>query len=222
MSGTSSIPIISGTLKPYISASINPTRCPLRASATAKLTVTVDFPTPPLPLAIAMNFTPDFGSRIGNPSRPAACPFCSTSSSEGSCAPCPSVMSCEPITSSRSRSEASRNLICTWLTPAANRRSRISCSNNFCVSSFFSKHTTVRDTRSSFTIISRIHCSSIKLRSSVGSAIGRNAASICSLDNNDSTSTSHHIVLLNLEYIYYITSLPALNCPVFPFPRNYI
>src|SRR5690606_12649650 len=51
-----------GTEGPYISASTNPTLAPERASATAKLDETVDFPTPPLPDAMAMMFF-TFGSK---------------------------------------------------------------------------------------------------------------------------------------------------------------
>src|SRR5665213_1369158 len=47
-------PIIIGTFGPYTSASMRPTRRPRFASATARFTDTVDFPTPPLPLEIAM------------------------------------------------------------------------------------------------------------------------------------------------------------------------
>src|SRR5437867_12103145 len=48
------MPIIIGTLGPYMSASINPTRAPCLTRAHARFTATVDFPTPPLPLLIAM------------------------------------------------------------------------------------------------------------------------------------------------------------------------
>ena len=51
--GLSVIPSINGMLGPYTSASSTPTRCPVRASAAARLTDTVDLPTPPLPLATA-------------------------------------------------------------------------------------------------------------------------------------------------------------------------
>ena len=47
--GSWSAPSILGTEKPYTSASSSPTRWPARASAMARLTVTVDLPTPPLP-----------------------------------------------------------------------------------------------------------------------------------------------------------------------------
>src|SRR5688500_30644 len=47
-----------------MSASISPTRDPARASATARLLATVDFPTPPLPLEIAMT-CPRFGYVTG-------------------------------------------------------------------------------------------------------------------------------------------------------------
>jgi hypothetical protein len=43
-----------GTLKPHTSASSTPTLWPSAASATARFTVTLDFPTPPLPEATAM------------------------------------------------------------------------------------------------------------------------------------------------------------------------
>src|SRR5580693_7874506 len=42
-------PIISGTLGPYTSASISPTRWPSLLSAMARFTATVVLPTPPLP-----------------------------------------------------------------------------------------------------------------------------------------------------------------------------
>ena len=47
---------IIGIEGPYISASSTPTLKPILASATAKLAVTVLFPTPPLPEATAMIF----------------------------------------------------------------------------------------------------------------------------------------------------------------------
>jgi hypothetical protein len=47
---------IVGTEGPEISASINPTFAPNSANATARFTAVVDFPTPPLPEAIAMMF----------------------------------------------------------------------------------------------------------------------------------------------------------------------
>ena len=47
------MPSMRGTLKPQMSASSTPTRRPRAASAAARLTVTEDFPTPPLPLATA-------------------------------------------------------------------------------------------------------------------------------------------------------------------------
>src|SRR2546429_2602471 len=47
-----------------MSASMSPTRWPCRASATAKLAETVDFPTPPLPDEIASTL-PRFGSSTG-------------------------------------------------------------------------------------------------------------------------------------------------------------
>src|SRR2546427_7580739 len=46
-------PIISGMLGPVTSASMRPTLWPLWARATARLTATVDLPTPPLLEAIA-------------------------------------------------------------------------------------------------------------------------------------------------------------------------
>ena len=47
-------PSMRGTLKPQTSASRTPTLCPSAASATARFTVTLDLPTPPLPEATAM------------------------------------------------------------------------------------------------------------------------------------------------------------------------
>src|SRR5207245_4150668 len=47
-----------------ISASISPTRCPCWASATARLTDTVDFPTPPFPEETASTL-PRFGISTG-------------------------------------------------------------------------------------------------------------------------------------------------------------
>ena len=49
MIGSWSVPSIFGTENPYTSASSSPTLWPARANATARFTVTVDFPTPPLP-----------------------------------------------------------------------------------------------------------------------------------------------------------------------------
>ena len=45
----SSSPIRMGTVGPYTSASIRPTRAPVSARATARFAATVDLPTPPLP-----------------------------------------------------------------------------------------------------------------------------------------------------------------------------
>ena len=53
-----------GTLKPQMSASSTPTVSPRDASAAARLTVTDDFPTPPLPLATAMTLVVD-GTSVG-------------------------------------------------------------------------------------------------------------------------------------------------------------
>src|SRR5579884_1848570 len=52
MVGRPDTPIIRGMLNPYTSASTTPTVLPRRARATARLTVTVDLPTPPFPLAM--------------------------------------------------------------------------------------------------------------------------------------------------------------------------
>src|SRR5437870_2431673 len=51
--GLPSAPIIRGTLKPHTSASRIPTFAPSSASTHARFTVTLDFPTPPFPDAIA-------------------------------------------------------------------------------------------------------------------------------------------------------------------------
>ena len=48
------MPSMRGTEKPQMSASSTPTRRPRAASAAARLTVTEDLPTPPLPDAMAM------------------------------------------------------------------------------------------------------------------------------------------------------------------------
>src|SRR5688572_13136471 len=53
-SGGALTPIIRGTLGPYTSASMSPTRAPVDASAMARFVATVDFPTPPFPLDTAM------------------------------------------------------------------------------------------------------------------------------------------------------------------------
>src|ERR1019366_4258329 len=64
--GVSLIPIISGTLGPYTSASIRPTLWPSAARPTARLTATVVLPTPPFPDPTAIRFlTPGIGS-LGN------------------------------------------------------------------------------------------------------------------------------------------------------------
>ncbi len=60
----SDVPVMSGTLGPWTSASRSPTRSPRDLRASARLTATVDFPTPPLPLATAMiDVMPGSGSR---------------------------------------------------------------------------------------------------------------------------------------------------------------
>ena len=53
-----------GTLKPQMSASSTPTVRPRAASAAARLTVTDDLPTPPLPLATASTRVVD-GTSVG-------------------------------------------------------------------------------------------------------------------------------------------------------------
>src|SRR6185312_12232882 len=61
--GVAFVPIISGTLGPYTSASSRPVLYPRCASAIARFTETVVFPTPPLPLPTAIRFfTPGMGS----------------------------------------------------------------------------------------------------------------------------------------------------------------
>ena len=72
-----------GTLKPQMSASRTPTVSPLAASAAARLTVTDDLPTPPLPLATARTRVVD-GTSVGaacsralNRARCIAADFCS-------------------------------------------------------------------------------------------------------------------------------------------------
>src|SRR5689334_7803072 len=57
-------PIMRGTLGPYTSASMRPTRAPDAASATARFVATVDFPTPPFPLDTAMT-RPSSGYETG-------------------------------------------------------------------------------------------------------------------------------------------------------------
>src|SRR5581483_3692030 len=60
-----SAPTIIATLGPYTSASISPTRHPAAAIASARLTATVDLPTPPLPLATATTWrTPGTSRRL--------------------------------------------------------------------------------------------------------------------------------------------------------------
>ena len=54
--GWPSAPIIMGMLGPVMSASSSPTEAPALASATARLTLIVVFPTPPLPEATATMF----------------------------------------------------------------------------------------------------------------------------------------------------------------------
>ena len=62
-SGTApSVPVIFGTEGPYTSASARPTLYPSRARATARLTATVDFPTPPLPEATPIRWRTFFSS----------------------------------------------------------------------------------------------------------------------------------------------------------------
>ena len=79
-------PIIRGTLNPQTSASSTPTRCPSAASAHARFTVTLDLPTPPLPLATAMTVV-DGEKRILAGCAPAAAVprSCCTSVSRCSC-----------------------------------------------------------------------------------------------------------------------------------------
>src|SRR5690242_21843402 len=57
------MPIMSGTLGPYTSASISPVLCPSRAREMARFTETVVLPTPPFPEPTAIRFfTPGIGS----------------------------------------------------------------------------------------------------------------------------------------------------------------
>src|SRR5689334_16273362 len=66
MAGFSVMPRSVGMLGPYTSASRRPTFTPVWESATARLALTVDLPTPPLPLATAtMFFTPGRNLRGG-------------------------------------------------------------------------------------------------------------------------------------------------------------
>src|SRR5439155_6440774 len=81
-------PILMGMLGPYTSASIRPTFAPARLSATERLTATVVFPTPPLPLLIAITCL-TFGMRS---SLLALLPCC----------PCSAFTSPMPCTSLRS------------------------------------------------------------------------------------------------------------------------
>ena len=60
------MPIIVGMFGPVMSASSSPTRAPSDASATARFAETVDLPTPPLLLAMAMRWrTPSTGVPLG-------------------------------------------------------------------------------------------------------------------------------------------------------------
>src|SRR5438874_12819649 len=54
-----------GMVGPYTSASMIPTRAPVLASASARLAETVDFPTPPLPLATGITFFRSEERRVG-------------------------------------------------------------------------------------------------------------------------------------------------------------
>ena len=59
--GRSVVPIIRGIECPWMSASSSPTEIPRAAIAAARLTVTVDLPTPPLPDATAYTRVSDPG-----------------------------------------------------------------------------------------------------------------------------------------------------------------
>ena len=59
--GRSVVPIIRGMEWPWMSASSTPTDSPRVAIAAAKLTVTLDFPTPPLPDATAYTRVSELG-----------------------------------------------------------------------------------------------------------------------------------------------------------------
>ena len=72
--GARSTPSILGIEKPHTSASTMPTRLPRWARATARLVVTDDLPTPPLPDAISSTRVRDDGSANGM-ARPSACPW---------------------------------------------------------------------------------------------------------------------------------------------------
>ena len=63
ITGSWSTPSIAGTENPYTSASSTPTEWPCRARATARLTVTDDLPTPPLPDETATTLVPEPGWR---------------------------------------------------------------------------------------------------------------------------------------------------------------
>src|SRR6476646_7810479 len=65
-SGPVVLPIIIGMFGPYTSASMRPTLAPVKASAQARFAATVDLPTPPFPLLMAMTcLTP--GIRVSLP-----------------------------------------------------------------------------------------------------------------------------------------------------------
>ena len=72
--GGRTTPSMRGMEKPYTSASITATDLPAWASATARLVVSDDLPTPPLPEAMSRTRVVDDGSENGM-ARPSACPW---------------------------------------------------------------------------------------------------------------------------------------------------
>ena len=112
LAGRSDTPIICGCEGPYISASSKPTFSPARASDTARLEVTVDLPTPPLPEPTAMMcLTPGIGCG------PACAVGWPPSFSEGAC-PCP------PELRAGAAPAAAVVTICTFSIPGSSSRRR--------------------------------------------------------------------------------------------------
>ena len=105
-------PIKRGIEWPYTSASRIPTRKPLRAAATARFTVTEDFPTPPFPDAIPITRVNESGWANGiNFSRPLRIIFftlsrcsCDITPNVNSTDVTPSMAETAPVISVRKRS----------------------------------------------------------------------------------------------------------------------
>ena len=116
--GLPEMPIMRGSEGPKMSLSMRPTASPCRASAAARLTATVDLPTPPLPEATAtMLFTP--GRSIRPEVRPAAPPGGRSGAGPGRSAVSTTVALVTPGRAASASSTARRSAPASWALPGS-------------------------------------------------------------------------------------------------------